>query len=29
MIDPRQPGKVLRFKAKPGMGDELFACVPS
>ncbi|MCX5040936.1 hypothetical protein OHA99_02730 [Streptomyces coelicoflavus] len=25
MIDPRQPGKVLRFKAKPGKGDELFA----
>jgi len=24
-IDPTQPGKVLRFTAKPGKGDELFA----
>ncbi|WP_200925463.1 MULTISPECIES: putative quinol monooxygenase [unclassified Frigoribacterium] len=25
MIDPTQPGKVLRFTAKPGKGEELFA----
>ncbi|WP_222724082.1 putative quinol monooxygenase [Streptomyces sp. OR43] len=25
MIDPSRPGKVLRFKAKPGKGDELLA----
>lgn len=24
-IDPAQPGKVLRFTAKPGKGEELFA----
>lgn len=24
-IDPTQPGKVIRFTAKPGHGDELFA----
>ncbi len=25
MIDPLQPGKVLRFRAKPGKGDQLFS----
>jgi quinol monooxygenase YgiN len=25
MIDPSQPGKMLRFTAKPGKGEELFA----
>lgn len=28
MIGPRQPGKVLRFTAKPGKGDEPFALCP-